>query len=407
MYPVVTVVSKSCVLAFWRSGVLAWVPAGLALLPLLALVGCQEGTGSVSQPPVVTIAAAAEDPVAADSPLRFVVRSAPAPRADLVVGVMITPSGCELTSAPTSVTISAGKTETGLQVSADAAGVGSNGCTVTAAIEAGEGYRKGDAASARAKLKPNQQTREPQEPPPPVVTIKANASTVTEGGEVSFTLTADPAPLSNLKVTVRWSEGACLPADPPATVSIPTTGTFELTVTIPDDCVAEQDGSVTATVEDGTGYTVGTQGAATVEVTDNDPAAPPPRSEPSAPQKPVVGIASAAMSVAEGGTVSFTLTADPAPSSKLSVNLLWAVERVGPPSSTTFEGPSPVEIPASSSTATFTVTAPDDSVKNPGTAFLLGQLKKGTGYVRSETSWGGIGSTTPSFIFKLRLTDND
>ncbi len=373
-----------------------WVSAGLALvLLLLALAGCRVGTDSASQTPVVTIAAAA-DSVAADSPLWFVVRAAPAPRADLVVGVTIKQSGCELTNAPTSVTIAAGKKEAMLQVQAAAAGVGPEGCTVTAAIAAGEGYRKGDAASARATLTPNGQIPEAEEPAPPEVTIEANASTVTEGGEVSFTLTATPAPRSDLTVTVRWSgDGSFLPASPPETATIPATGTFELKVTIPDNRVDEQDGSVTVTVEAGTGYTVGTQGAATVEVTDNDPAAnggpaaPPPRSEPPAPQKPVVSIATEATSVTEGGTVSFTLTADPAPSSDLSVNLLWSVARLvsttTPRSYATthhyFQGPAPVTISASSSTATVAVTAPDDNVKNPGRAAVGGRVDDGTGYV--------------------------
>ena len=333
---------------------------------------------------------------------QFVVRAAPAPRADLVVGVTITPSGCALMNEPTSVTIAAGKKEAMLQVQADAAGVGSNGCTVTAAIDAGEGYRKGDAASARATLPPNQQTPDPQEPPPPVVIIAANASTVTEGSEVSFTLTAMPKPASDLTVTVSWSEdGSFLPASPPAMVTIPTTGTAELKVSIPDDRVDEQDGSVTATVEAGSGYTVGTQGAATVAVTDNDPAAsggpaapaaPPPRSEPPANQEPVVSIATAATSVTEGGTVLFTLTANPAPSSNLSVKLACAVlRRVGELQTPHgFTCPPPVTISASSSTATLTVTAPDDSVKNAGTARLTVAVEDGTGYVPASIAVAGV-----------------
>ncbi|MDE0025866.1 MAG: hypothetical protein OXP69_15755 [Spirochaetaceae bacterium] len=341
----------------------------------------------------MTIEAAAADPVAADSPLQFVVRAAPAPRADLVVGVTITAPGCTLTNAPTSVTIAAGKTETRLRVSADAAGAGSNGCTVTAAIDAGEGYRKGDAASARATLPPIE-----QEPPPPQVTIEANASTVTEGSEVSFTLTATPAPQADLTVTVNWwQEGEFLPASRQDKVIIPTTGTFELTETIPDDGDDEQDGSVTVSVVAGSGYTVGTKGEATVAVMDRGPAAgggtistPPPRSEPPAPQLPEVSIATDAWSVTEGATVPFTLTAEPAPPSDLSVNVLWQVSRnvksKTKPNSWVvthypIPGESPVTIPASSSTVTVFVTAPDDNVKNPGIAALGGQVEEGTGYV--------------------------
>ena len=55
------------------------------------------------------------------------------------------------------------------------------------------------------------------------------------------------------------------------TVSIPTSGSYTLTVATSDDSVDEADGSVTATLNTGTGYTVSTSGgAATVAVSDDD-----------------------------------------------------------------------------------------------------------------------------------------
>ncbi len=297
----------------------AWVPAGLALLLLLALAGCREGMGSVSQTPVVTIAPVAGS-VAAGSPLQFVVRAAPAPRADLAVGVTITPSGCDLIDPPTSVTIAAGKTEATLTVSTNSAGMGEAGCEVTAAIAEGEGYRTGNAgaASASATVTPERQTPGPQVPGPPVVTVVANASTVTGGSEVSFTLTATPAPASDLTVTVRWSEqGSFLPASAPETVTIPTTGTVELQKTIPGDRVDEQDGSVTVTVEAGSGYTVGTHGTASVAITNGatPPAAPP------GPSGPFVRIHGGIGGVTEGTAIGFGVSARWKPDLPLTVNV--------------------------------------------------------------------------------------
>ncbi|MDE0026650.1 MAG: hypothetical protein OXP69_19750 [Spirochaetaceae bacterium] len=341
--------------------------------------------GSVPHTPVVTIEASA----AADA--QFMVRAAPAPPADLAVGVTITASGCALVNAPKSVTISAGKKEAGLEVATDAAGVGPEGCTVTAAIDAGEGYRKGDAASASVTLPPIEQ----EQPPQPEVTIAANASTVTEGSAVSFTLTATPKPASDLTVTVSWSEdGSFLPASRQDTVIISTTGTGELTENIPNDGVDEQDGSVTVSVEAGSGYTVGTNGEATVAVIDRGPAAgggpistPPPRSEPPAPQLPVVSIATDTTSVGEGDPVEFTLTADPAPPSDLVVNLSWTVQRISHsarPRATFHDSPGPptYTIPASTATVSFFVAATAGSVPDTGHAFLLGRVEPGTGYVR-------------------------
>ena len=57
------------------------------------------------------------------------------------------------------------------------------------------------------------------------------------------------------------------------TVTIPTTGSVTFTVGTTDDSTDETDGSVTATVNAGSAYTVSsTQGAATVSVSDNDDA---------------------------------------------------------------------------------------------------------------------------------------
>ena len=382
----------------------AWVSAGLALLLLLALAGCEEGVDSSPQTPVVTVAPAADSGDAGSAP-RFVVRAAPAPRADLAVGVKFTPSGCELVDAPASVTIAAGKTEAPLAVSTSGAGMGEAGCEVTAEIVAGTGYTVGASASATLTL--SEQAPVPQEPALPVVTIAADAPSVTEGDELSFTLTATPAPPADLTVTVGWSqEGSFLPASPRDTVIISTTRTAKLTETIPNDGVDRQDGSVTVSVAAGSGYTVGTPGEATVTVIDSGPAAggapistPPPRPDPPAPREPEVRISTEATSVTEGQPVSFTLTADPVPLSDLSVKLSWTWQRPSGPRSIELldhTGPSPVAISASSSTATLTVTAPNDLVKQTGPAYLIGRVERGTGYVPARIAHKSI-----------PLTDND
>ena len=105
------------------------------------------------------------------------------------------------------------------------------------------------------------------------MSIAAGPTPVTEGTEVSFTLTATPAPTSPVTVNVIWSQsGSFLTASPPETetITIPTTGTATLSADTDDDSTVETNGSVTATVATGSGYTVGTPSSATVTVNDND-----------------------------------------------------------------------------------------------------------------------------------------
>ncbi|WP_420437664.1 fibronectin type III domain-containing protein [Candidatus Poriferisodalis sp.] len=108
-------------------------------------------------------------------------------------------------------------------------------------------------------------------PPTPEISIASDGD-VTEGSAASFTISASPAPAADLTVSVNVSQsgdyGATIGAQ---TVTIPTSGTYTLTVATSDDSVDEADGSVTATVNTGTGYTVSSSAsAATAAVSDND-----------------------------------------------------------------------------------------------------------------------------------------
>ena len=111
----------------------------------------------------------------------------------------------------------------------------------------------------------------------PVVTIAAGEA-VTEGTAAVFTVAAAPAPASDLDVTVTvGQEGAFVHASTLGahTVTIPAGGasaTLEL-LTV-DDAADEPDGSVTAALGTGTGYTVGDAASASVTVADDDGAQP-------------------------------------------------------------------------------------------------------------------------------------
>ncbi len=104
----------------------------------------------------------------------------------------------------------------------------------------------------------------------PAVSVSAG-SDVTEGGDAVFTVTANPAPASPLSVTVTVATagefGVTAGSRP---VTIPTTGSATLTLATSDDEADEADGSVTATVAAGDGYTVGSPASGTVAIADDD-----------------------------------------------------------------------------------------------------------------------------------------
>ncbi len=110
----------------------------------------------------------------------------------------------------------------------------------------------------------------------PAVTIAADRTQVDEGGDVTFTVTADPAPARDLEVTVSADEEMGSGDDRTGgghfgTVTVragQTTATWTLT-TISDQ-VALADGTVTGRIEAGDGYTVGKPFEVTVALLDDD-----------------------------------------------------------------------------------------------------------------------------------------
>ena len=124
----------------------------------------------------------------------------------------------------------------------------------------------------------------------PLVTITADQARVIEGGTVSFTVTARPAPITDLVVRVTVTEiGAALAAaELPQNVTIAagqTTATLRLDTD--NDEADESNVRVTATVNPGTGYRIGSSNSAEVTVADNDGTSTPgptpsPRPRPDA-----------------------------------------------------------------------------------------------------------------------------
>ncbi len=131
-------------------------------------------------------------------------------------------------------------------------------------------------------------------PPPattPVVSIARVGASVSEGGSAAFRVSASPVPASNLTVGLSISQtGSFVVAGGTGskTVTVPTSGSATYSVATVDDSTDEANGSVTAALVAGSGYTLHTaasQRTASVTVTDDDPT-PPGQDPPPDPQNP-------------------------------------------------------------------------------------------------------------------------
>ena len=226
----------------------------------------------------------------------------------------------------------------------------------------------------------DQQTPPPPPPTDPEISI-SSSSNINEGGTVTFTVTATPAPTADLSVSVSVAQSGSYTSQAGArSVTITSTGTASFTIATLDDSNDEPDGSVTATVNTGTGYTVSSSaGSTTANVADND--------DPPLPEISISG----GPDVAEGGNVSFTVAATPAPSANLDVSV--NVTQSG--SFTTQTGVQTVTISATGSTS-FTVSTDNDATDEPDGS-VTATIDTGTGYTVSSSA----GSTT------VNVTDND
>ncbi len=115
----------------------------------------------------------------------------------------------------------------------------------------------------------------PPPPPPPDITAFPAHARVTEGEDVTFRLVASPSPAADLKISVTVSQEGDFGASPTGqrTVTIAADETqATLTVTTVDDEAYDPQGSVTLTVNPGSGYEIepGSVVSTTV-VEDNEP----------------------------------------------------------------------------------------------------------------------------------------
>ena len=240
-----------------------------------------------------------------------------------------------------------------------------------------------ECLAAAPEEQPEQAEEQPITPATPELSLRAGSS-VDEGGNATFTVTADPAPQSDL--TIAWTvaqsgEYLAAPGAGSRTTTLAAGATsVALSVATVDDAADEADGSVSVTLGAGTGYTIVTgTGSAAVAVRDND--------------EPVVNIA-AGSGVTEGAAASFTVTASPVPAAPLDVTL--AVGQSGDFAASGETGSRTVTVPVTGS-ATFEVATEDDSTDEPDGS-ITATLGTGTGYTVAAA---------PDNAATVAVSDND
>ncbi len=110
----------------------------------------------------------------------------------------------------------------------------------------------------------------------PELTI-TGGSAVTEGGDASFVISSNPAPGNSITVSYTVSQSGAFVASGQLGDKTQSISAASTTVAIPteDDNLDEANGSVTVTLNNGNGYTVGSANAATVTVNDDDDSTDP------------------------------------------------------------------------------------------------------------------------------------
>ncbi len=213
---------------------------------------------------------------------------------------------------------------------------------------------------------------------PSILTITGGAA-VTEGSSVTFTVTADRVPSSDLDITLTVADAAAgdyLDAGDEGERMVTLSGTTTATLEIPTqaDAIDETNGLITMTIADGTGYTVGMPSSAMVGVSDDDATTVTlagtaadinegvTRNLTVTVNRPLAAGESLAVPLTLGGTATrgtdYTLTGTDAD------GIAYTIPDSGPAGTVTFTGPAPA-------IATLTLAVQTDDADDAGETITI------------------------------------
>ena len=211
----------------------------------------------------VSVVAAAASLIKGQS-AKFALTMTPAPSDAITVNLSWTTKGDRITgSRPTSVAIPTSGTRTLTVTTSTGTSVKSEDSTVTIQVDPGQGY-----SPAPSRVGPTEATVTVQELYD--VSVAAIDGWVWEGNPARFRLTMTPAPSVAMTVNLSWSTEGDRIGSRPTSVSIPTTGTAEVSVPTTDDSIENEYSEVTIQVGTGNGYRRASSWSASVVVADND-----------------------------------------------------------------------------------------------------------------------------------------
>ncbi len=269
----------------------------------------------------------------------------------------------------TTVTFASGDLATTLTVSLDDDDLDEVDGSVTATVAAGSGYRLGNPASATVTVTDDDLQQ--------VVSLEAESTSVTEGNDIVFTLrrytvlgpqSYEDNTRGSLTVNVQVTlEGPSLSGASSATTATFDAGETAITLRFPTSVTAtDVNGSVTATIAAGTGYTVSDPASVTVVVTD---------------EGQTVSIAPKKATVTEGEDAVFTMTrtGDTANPLRVRVRLGGQTKIATSETRERMETTFWVEFGAGKASTDLTLTTHDDEI-NEGDGEIYAELKGYTTY---------------------------
>ena len=248
--------------------------------------------------PEVTISAGSDITEGGDAV--FTVQATPAPKSDLEVTLAIADDAvsdflADGEEGSKTVTIAAGSDTATYTLATTDDDLEEAIGGVSATLAAGAGYQVGSPATATVAVADNDDDDDTRAT---IVRITGGAE-ITEGSVARFTLTGAPASSQDITVNLRVTQSGAFSGDGELgarTVTLGADATVTVDIPTVDDSTLEDDGSLTITVEPGTGYTPhATDASATVAVVDNE--------EPSLPTIHIDDV-----EAAEGDDLHFTFT---------------------------------------------------------------------------------------------------